>query len=106
MKRTTAQREAAFARLAATFINECSNRQSLITVTGATLSSDGARVTILVTVLPEDKEHTVFDFLKRHRSAFKEYIRHNTRIGRIPSFDFDIDHGEKNRQRIEELSKK
>lgn len=105
MRHNTTRREEAFARLAATFINEHSNRQSLITVTGATLSRDSTRVTILVTVLPEDKEHAALNFLKRQQPTLKAYVARNARIGRVPRFDFDIDRGEKHRQHIEELSK-
>lgn len=107
MRGNSVQRKSdVLARLAATFINEHASRQSLITVTGATLSSDGKRATVLVTVLPESEEKSALDFLKRHRGPLREYIKKNARLRLIPSISFALDTGEKNRQRIEELSRK
>ena len=90
---------------ASKFIQEESNRASLITVTNLMLSKDFKKVSIFVTVLPEDQENKVEDFLKRKRKDFKEYLKKNTRLNRIPFIDFEIDKGEKHRQRIDELSK-
>lgn len=93
-----------FSHLAAEFINKESNRQSLITVTGTRMSSDGKRADILLTVLPEDKEYDAIEFLKRKRSEFRDFVKTNTRGRIIPLFDFVVDEGEKNRQEIDRLS--
>ncbi len=98
------QHKSEFAHLAAEFINKESNRQSLITVTGAVLSSDGKRCTILLTVLPEEKEHDAIDFLSRNVSEFREFVKAHVRGRIIPVFSFIIDNGEKNRQELEQLS--
>lgn len=90
-------------RKASDFIQRESNGQSLITVTNSSTSGDNKRMIIYVTVLPEQKEKAVIDFLKRNRSEFKQYIRENTRLNIIPHFDFEIDFGEKSRQRVDEL---
>lgn len=86
------------------FLSYESNRQSLITVTNVILSSDSKLATILVTVLPEHKEAAAIDFLKRKRGEFRTFLMKETRAGRIPRIDFAIDLGEKNRQRIDEIS--
>lgn len=88
---------------AANFLQRESNKTSLVTVTRAELSRDGKYATIFLTVLPENKEEEALNFVKRKRSEFKEFVKEHTRIGRIPFFDFEIDKGEKNRQRIDSL---
>ena len=91
--------------LSADFLERESNRGSLITVTSVILSDDAKEATIYVTVLPDSKEKAALDFLKRRRSDFKEYFKKHSAIGRIPFFDFQIDLGQKNAIRIDELSK-
>ncbi len=91
-------------RLAAEFLERESNHLSLITVTDASLSEKGTHATVYFTVLPVQKEKAALDFVKRMRSDFRDYVMKKSRIGRVPFFDFDIDGGEKNRQRIDELS--
>ena len=91
--------------LASEFISEESNRNSMITVTNIEVSKDFKNATIFVTVFPEDQEKAVSDFLKRQRSNFKSYVRKNSRLNRIPLIDFQIDQGEKSRQRIDEISR-
>ena len=90
----------------ADFLERESNGASLITVTDIKLSNDGKYATILFTVFPEDKQDAALEFAKRMRSEFKEYVKKNTKLGRIPLFDFEIDLGEKHRQRIDEISLK
>jgi len=91
---------------AAEFLQKESNGASLITVTNATLSNDEKYATILFTVLPEEKEAAALEFSKRMRSEFREYVRTHTKIGKIPMFDFEIDLGEKHRQKIDLISLK
>lgn len=88
-----------------TFIEENSNRQSMITVTNSHLTSDFKKVTLFVTVFPEQSENAALDFLKRQRSEAREYLKKHSRLARIPFIDFEIDKGEKARQRIDEISK-
>lgn len=92
--------------LAGRFLSMESNPSSLLTVTGMRATRDGKQMTILFTVFPESFEKTALEFAKRKRSDFKEFIRNESRIARIPHIDFEIDLGEKNRQRIDELSVK
>lgn len=101
---THAQREALLAHFAATFLHRESNRQSLITVTHATIAPDGKRATVFFTVLPETQEETALSFARRKRNDFRDYLKTHSRFGRIPQVTFAIDLGEKHRQRIEELS--
>jgi ribosome-binding factor A len=91
--------------LAADFFSRTSNRQSLITVTDVELLSHGSRANILITVLPEDAEIKAVEFANRQLTDFREYVKDKSRIARIPFFEVKIDIGEKNRQRMDELSK-
>jgi ribosome-binding factor A len=89
---------------AAEFIERESNGRSLITVTDIRLFNRGKSATILVSVLPETATEGALEFLKRQRGEFREYIKKHTRLMMLPFFDFDIDKGELNRQRIDALT--
>ena len=89
--------------LAARYLSLNGNGSSLITVTRVNLTRDGKYAKILFTVFPDNFEKTAIEFAKRKRSEFKEFIKDNSRLGRIPQIDFEIDEGEKNRQKIDDL---
>ena len=92
-------------RLAAQFISEESSKSSLITVTRVELSPTGKEGKIFFTTLPESEEDTALKFLERKGPEFKRYVRDESRLGFVPHLDFKIDYGERNRQRLDELSK-
>jgi len=94
------------AHLAANFFARESNAQSLITVTHADVSPDLKNVNIFFSVLPVEKEGPALAFAKRNRTEFREYLKKHSALQRIPNVDFEIDYGEKNRQRIDELTRK
>ena len=94
------------AHLAGEFFARESNAQSLITVTHADLSPDLKNVMIFFTVLPESFEAPALAFAKRSRTEFREYLKKHSALQRIPTVDFEIDYGEKNRQRIDDLTRK
>ncbi len=89
--------------LAARFLFANSNNSSLLTVTNVNLTDKGKYATILFTVFPESFEKTALEFAKRKRSEFREFIKNNSKLGRIPQIDFELDLGEKNRQKIDNL---
>ena len=90
-------------KAASEFIQRESNYDSMITVTRIELSSDLKKAIVLFTVLPEHKENAAIDFLKRNRSDFRIYVNQKTKIGQMPWFDFQIDNGEKSRQKIDKI---
>ena len=93
--------------LAGKFLAENStSKASLMTVTKVSISPDRANAKIYFTTLPESGEKGALDFAKRHRSEFRQYLKDNSLLSRIPFIDFDIDYGERNRQNIEEISKR
>ncbi|OGJ02507.1 hypothetical protein A3G06_02825 [Candidatus Nomurabacteria bacterium RIFCSPLOWO2_12_FULL_46_14] len=89
--------------LSAQFLERETNKTSLITVTGADCSPDFRRATVFITVLPESKETAALNFTRRKRRELREYIKKNINIKTIPFLEIEIDRGEKNRQKIDEL---
>ncbi|MES2023213.1 MAG: ribosome-binding factor A [Patescibacteria group bacterium] len=90
-------------KLSAEFLGRENNRTSLVTVTSATCSPDLKKATIFITVLPESKEHDALDFAKRKRADLRDFLKKNMEVKTIPFIDIQIDRGEKNRQKIDEL---
>lgn len=88
---------------AAKFLEIESNRTAMITVTRCTISADLRQATVFITVLPEDKESSALAFAKRKRSDLRTYMKKQLRLKHIPFFEIEIDEGEKNRQRIDDL---
>ena len=89
----------------ATFIEAESNKQSLITITNVDLTRDFKTATLFVTVFPEHKEQAAIDFLHRKGTEVRNQLKKHTRLPVIPHVDFEIDKGEKSRQRLDELSR-
>ncbi|MDO8430553.1 MAG: ribosome-binding factor A [Candidatus Taylorbacteria bacterium] len=90
---------------AAEFLQREGNYTSILTVTDISLSDRGNQATIFFTVLPEDKEKGALDFVKRKRADFREFFKNKARMRSLPFFDFEIDNGEKNRQKIDEIAR-
>jgi len=91
-------------KLSAQFLQIESSGQSLITVTNCTISPDLSKATIFISVLPEKSEEFALNFIRRKRGEMRDYIKKNTKMRVLPFLDVEIDYGEKNRQRIDELS--
>jgi ribosome-binding factor A len=89
--------------LAAEFINAESDTRALITVTDVDISADLEKATIFVSIYPERDEEETLHFLKRKRHELRLFVSSHTRLKSTPAFDFEIDEGEKNRQRIDTL---
>lgn len=105
MVRRHNQVEEAVAHMAGQFIERESNVKALITVTHAEMTDNYKMATVYLSVLPVTMEEEVIRFAKRARSDFREYIRKNSKLHPTPTVDFAIDFGEKNRQRIDDLTR-
>lgn len=108
MVRRHVQVEERLAHLAGEFlarevVNPAAN--GLITVTRAELADHLKTVTIFLSVLPQTKEKDALKVAKRARSDFRDYVKKHTFLHPIPTVDFEIDYGEKNRQRIDDLTR-
>jgi ribosome-binding factor A len=106
MARRVEQVNETIAHHAADFMARESNHESLITVTRSVLSSDFKNVMIFLSVLPETQTEKALAFAKRVRTDFRDYLKEKTRLHPLPTVDFEIDIGEKNRQRVDELTRK
>ncbi len=89
--------------LGARFLLQNGNGSSLLTVTNVQLTMRGKNATILFTVFPIEFEKTALEFVKRKRGEFREFVIENSSLGHVPFLDFEIDEGEKNRQKIDTL---
>ncbi len=89
--------------LSAIYIEREAGPTSLITVTRVLLSPDSKRATIMVSVMPKEKEKAAYGFIKRNLGELRKYVSKNLKINPIPFLNVQIDEGEKNRQKIDEL---
>lgn len=90
--------------VAAEFLAKEAGPQSLITVTRVALSNDTRSARVFITVLPESAEEAALAFIQRNRRELGEFFRTRVRGAFPPHFEFLLDRGEKNRQRLDELS--
>ncbi len=93
------------AHRAGEFIQSIASPQSLITVTRADVSPDFKNATIFISVLPDSAERAAIGFINRNLHEFRDFLKKKLSIHSIPFCTFVIDMGEKNRQRIDELSR-
>jgi ribosome-binding factor A len=91
-------------QFAAEYFTIESSKDSLITVTKAEIENRGKHATIYFTALPQEKEEAALEFAKRRKKDFRIFIMSKKSFGFAPNIDFQIDYGEHNRQRIDELS--
>jgi ribosome-binding factor A len=89
--------------LAATYIEREAGPTSLITVTRVLLSPDGKNATIMISVLPREKEKAAYGFIRRNLGELRKHVTKGLKIHPIPFLTVEIDEGEKNRQKIDEL---
>lgn len=94
------------AQLAGEFFAREGGVKALITVTHADIAPNFKNATIYLSVLPNTHESEVMKFAKRSRSDFREYMKEHSFFHPVPVVDFEIDYGEKNRQRIDQLTRK
>ncbi len=90
-------------KIAQNFFQRESSGSSLITVTDAECTPDLRTAKILITVLPESKEAAALDFAKRMRGDLRSDIKRYMPIKVIPFVEVEIDKGEQNRQKIDEI---
>ncbi len=99
------QVEEAIAHLAGEFIAREISPRALVTVTRATMNDHYSQATIYLSVLPHAMEEEVMTFARRARSDFHSYVREHSFLHPTPRVDFELDLGEKNRQRVDELTR-
>ncbi len=105
MSERTEKVESLIVELAAAFLEEEANPSPLITVTRAIISPDLKRVTVYLSVFPTEKEENAVEFASRKATEFRKYIAEHARLRVVPFITFELDRGERNRQRLDELSR-
>lgn len=91
--------------LAAEFLARENGGQSLVTVTRVDITERERRAIVYITVLPREKEASALDFANRRAPDLRTYFKERrSRMRNLPFVEFRIDEGEKNRQRMDELS--
>ena len=104
MSRREEKLEEALRETAAEFLSREAGRQSLITVTRVVFNNKGTIANIMITVMPDSAEEHALEFANRHRKEFGDFFQKRIRGARLPHISFEIDRGEKNRQRLDELT--
>lgn len=105
MARRHGQVEESVAHHASEFLARELGTKALVTVTHASMPDNYKQVTVFISVLPQTMEAEALKAAKRARSDFHDYLREHTFLHPTPTVDFEIDYGEKNRQRIDELTR-
>lgn len=90
--------------LAAEFLARENGGQSLVTVTRVDITERERRAIVYITVLPREKEGSAVDFANRRAPELRTFFKQRSRMRMLPFVEFRIDEGEKNRQRMDELS--
>ena len=90
----------------ANFLNKEAGIKSVITVTHCDISSDLKKVTAYLSVFPDQYEEEALTFAKRKRGELRSLIADEMPMKTIPFVEVEIDAGEKNRQKVEEIMSK
>ena len=98
--------DAELAKTVAEFLRREFGAAPLVSVTHAKVAHGLKSAIVFISVFPETEERAVSKRLKKRQHALNEYIATRMRMKYIPIVGFEIDAGEKNRKRIDELLKK
>ncbi len=91
--------------LTANFLKIENPGNSLVTVTNCDMKPNLRQAIIFISVIPEKKEDEALIFYQEKLGELRKYLSKKTRIRFLPNITIELDRGEKNRQRIEELLK-
>ena len=92
-------------QLAADFIEGEGFKNALVTVTRCDATPNLGRADIYITVFPEEKEQEILKDLKSKIPALRDFVAHKFKAHSVPAFNIELDFGEKNRQKIDQLLK-
>jgi ribosome-binding factor A len=77
--------------------------QAMVTVTRLETSKDLKSAKIFVSIFPESQETEMIKLLKSRTGELREFIGSKIKMKFLPHLEFEIDKGEKERQKIEKL---
>jgi ribosome-binding factor A len=99
------QLEEKIAHVTAAFLNEISNKTSLITITRAQLNERKTVCTLFFVVLPDTEEENALIFMKRSAGDLRHYLRSHGGMMRVPHIEMCIDIGDKHRRLMDTVSR-
>ena len=91
-------------QVAADFVLREATPASLITVTRVEMNPSGKVASLYFTTLPDSQQDTALKFLERKGGELFRFVREHSKIGILPQLKWKIDYGERNRQRLDEIS--
>lgn len=91
--------------LAAKYIAREAGRSTLITPLRTDIGRDRKNATIFVSVFPTEEGQHALAFLARHKDLFRDYLKKTARLSMLPYIRFELDYGELNRQRLDEIGR-
>lgn len=103
MSERTRKIEGLIKEAAATFVLHEANTDPMITITRVDISPDLKQALVFFTTIPEEKQADAAVFLKRSAGNFRNHLKKNVALKRIPHIEFMLDAGERHRQHIDEV---
>jgi len=92
-------------KLAVLIAREIPMENGLITITDVDCSPDFKNLKVGISVLPFNQSKKTLDILKRHGSFFSNILRKETRLRKIPKFNWVIDKTEEKASGLEKIFK-
>lgn len=90
-------------KIIAEFLRDTFGASSIISVIHVLIANGLREARVRIAVFPEKDEQGVLIRLKKKQSELNRFLATHTRMKYLPSIVFEIDRGEKNRRRIDEL---
>mgnify|MGYP001558779519 CR=1 FL=1 len=90
-------------KIIAEFLRNEFGASPLISVIHVLIAHGLREARVRIAVFPEKEEKRVLSLLRKKRAELNRYLALHTKMKYLPSVTFEIDSGEKNRKRIEEL---
>ncbi len=88
--------------LAASFLKK-EIKETIVTVIRIGATNDLKSAKIFISIFPENKENETLDFLKTKTGELRKFIGSQIKMKFLPHLEFEIDKGEKARQKIEKI---
>ncbi|MBI4121308.1 MAG: ribosome-binding factor A [Parcubacteria group bacterium] len=93
----------ALQKIVAEFVESHAPKNTLLTVTDVAVSPDLRYIVVFVSVYPDVGDVSAAKLLNEERRGLNELLSKQAEFKYMPKVVFEIDRGEKNRQRIDEL---
>ncbi len=92
--------------LISSFLCKELDKNCVMTITRVETPKDFKTAKIFISIFPENREKEIMKFLKSKAGDLRRYIGSQIKTKFLPFLEFEIDEGNKNVKRIEELLEK